>query len=989
VISRRAMSLTAVGVHVYAGGFTLGVSKHFDVLAVFEDSGYGVSTHLANFPEVPVHVGLPWTVDGLQPDLVYSNPPCAIFSPVGVSMRGGSHAWRTDPRVSCWYDCFDLAERLRPRVFALESVPQAYVRGRELVDDLTRRALSLGYSVTHLLVNAAYLGAPQARRRFFFIAHDVSVFAPGIRAVAPNWSPPPTAGEVLDAVEDPGPWTVSDKPPPELIARTLPGHGLRETWEHLNPNYEETRSDRGTIPGRPMIMEYRVNPDAPFGAWVQDTVYHHRELRKLGENEMRALCGFPLDFKLLGRNPGENGSLLARGVLPSVAEWLARAATAALEGSKGDWSDRAVWCHDMRKPDVDPVNLTELYIDDTVTTVGFDDTASDTGLLPEGPRARIPRVELLDKHVPYDPEQMTGFEDPKVLSGAPETAGIACTEAVTAGETATLTDLRGGDTCQSGATAGETAFTTPVGDTFAVRDVENLPKPVNGEKSGEFIKRLLCDTDLDAGEVVVAVHRSYLGRKTRVSDVYFNYRALLKSGTTVRPWPRVGAQQVDAQQVSAQQVSAQQVDAQRVDAQQVDAQQVGAVMSARCVVTGTPRRVAIVEWFPRCCGATDFGAHLSTARPGLELVSVSASGRPLKSWNTPWTWRTLPLSEAARIINDEYDAVVLTDVACLGLRPQSDGSPPWYAGVLSEVRVPTTAVFHGGMNVKSGHDSAIDALFSSPGFCGSVVTVRSEQAKTRLSRWTPRIVVNPFLPYREDRASGVDPDRARTREVISTARLMTNKGQQAFLTVVDALSGNVNAWGYNSSGRSASVAWMLYEAGLALGLRAEREPLVDPRFAHLKNPLSNRFHTGKFTLTTPSGRSFAYHGGYSKLSDVDWSPWLHVSLFNASFHGLLEYTVLDAVHAGCVVAVPEGTVAPGTYDGLVELPYRSSTMSMSTGEVKCDFDNAGVVTVINRVLNLTDDKLRELQARQLRSVRARHGSASVWRSVEVALKGVQ
>ncbi len=168
--------LTALGCHIYAGGFTCGLVRHFDVIGVFEDGGYGASTHRLNFPSIPVHIGKPWPVEQYKNKVsfVATNPPCAIFSAAGIRTTRGADAWRTDPRKGCWYDCFQLVDDLTPRAWCLESVTQAYTTGRELVDEFTKLALIRGYSVSHVLINAVYYGVPQKRKRFFLVLHRAS-----------------------------------------------------------------------------------------------------------------------------------------------------------------------------------------------------------------------------------------------------------------------------------------------------------------------------------------------------------------------------------------------------------------------------------------------------------------------------------------------------------------------------------------------------------------------------------------------------------------------------------------------------------------------------------------------------------------------------------------------------------------------------------------------------------------------------------------------
>ena len=70
---------TALGVHVYAGGFSLGIRKGgFDVVAHLESGDYGLATMRRNQRRVPVHIDpRTWPVAELAGgiDLVYGNPP--------------------------------------------------------------------------------------------------------------------------------------------------------------------------------------------------------------------------------------------------------------------------------------------------------------------------------------------------------------------------------------------------------------------------------------------------------------------------------------------------------------------------------------------------------------------------------------------------------------------------------------------------------------------------------------------------------------------------------------------------------------------------------------------------------------------------------------------------------------------------------------------------------------------------------------------------
>lgn len=312
--------LTAAGAYVFAGGHTIGVEQHFKVLAHLEDNPpYGGKTFRLNRPWIPVYAGHErWAAAPLDPlDYLYCNPPCAIVSVAGKSVKHGADSWKTDERTNCIHRCFAEFRRRRPTFFTLESVCQLYTRARELVDELEAEALSMGYAVTHLFINAKWHGVAQERKRYFFMAHKME-FNP----VALNYAPPATVGERLELVEDPGFVHPSTDRWTKLFRKLEPGEGLRHRWELENPESTWTRNAQGGVVGRPRQMEHRIWLDRPMGAFIGDFFVHPTLPRRLGLNEAKVLCGFPLDWEFA--NEAQGFSELARGVMPPVAEWLAR-----------------------------------------------------------------------------------------------------------------------------------------------------------------------------------------------------------------------------------------------------------------------------------------------------------------------------------------------------------------------------------------------------------------------------------------------------------------------------------------------------------------------------------------------------------------------------------------------------------------------------------------------------------------------------------------
>ncbi len=273
---------------------------------------------------------------------------CAIFSTAGISTSRGKDAWREDPRLGCWHRAWEVFESTQPKVFALESVCQAYTKGKELIDGWTRAALNLGYSVTHLLEDAVWCGLPQKRKRFFFIAY---------RPWLPlqfrfDFTDPPTIGEVLAKVHEPGHVAEHCKGERgikyrQCIIQTRPGGKLSTTYDDLG--YGGKFGPKGNVIGRPGFMYCRLNNETTMGAFTGDFFIHPDEDRFIGVEEMKALCGYPSWFTLLGL-PSGHASMLARAVLPPVGAWLARSVRKVLRQPERPWVPQTVTLVDLRKP---------------------------------------------------------------------------------------------------------------------------------------------------------------------------------------------------------------------------------------------------------------------------------------------------------------------------------------------------------------------------------------------------------------------------------------------------------------------------------------------------------------------------------------------------------------------------------------------------------------------------------------------------------------
>ena len=369
----------ALAAYVFAGGFHVGMRRHFDVRVSLE-AGYGVPTARRNFPDMKFyHPESAWPLDDLEAegpyDLIYGNPPCAAWS----GNNPNSHdpgAWKNDPRVACTHHHFKLLERFRPKVWVWESVTQAPDKGRELVEDLTARAQELGYSVTQVFHDARWLNTPQIRKRWFFVAHRIT-----IPWRTPNWAPPTSAVEALAEVTPRGP-RVSEGHDDlvQILGRMVPGERLYKFWEReVCPPDRQVRNARGQVSGRPSFGIVRLKTEGPASATVGYSMVHPVEHRFLTINEVQALAGFPDDFEFLG-NVSAQLDLIARGVMPPVADWLGSSIVEAIRAG-----------HQIDIPAIDTVDFREPpapYLTEEEKTKTMPKNAKAAA-----PAAKVPDVE--------------------------------------------------------------------------------------------------------------------------------------------------------------------------------------------------------------------------------------------------------------------------------------------------------------------------------------------------------------------------------------------------------------------------------------------------------------------------------------------------------------------------------------------------------------------------------------------------------------------
>lgn len=322
---------------------------------------------------------------GLKPgelDLMDGSPPCASFSTAGKREKHWGKAKKYSDTVQRTDDLFfefiRLLDGLKPKVFVAENV-SGLVKGvaKGYFLEILAKLKSCGYRVGVKVLDAQWLGVPQARQRTIFIGvredlGRVPVFPKplpyrytlrdalpwiGRGKYGPTWKPadapsptvsahgsynPVTSHQGLELVEaritggtgaafdQKGRAFDPDKPCPTVLGTkpnqfTVEGldmsrFAIGKEWDRLRPGES---SDR-------YFNLVRPHPDAPCPTICAShghpgiaSVTHPTEKRKLSIQELKRICAFPDDFILTG-SYAKQWERLGRAVPPVMAAAIAR-----------------------------------------------------------------------------------------------------------------------------------------------------------------------------------------------------------------------------------------------------------------------------------------------------------------------------------------------------------------------------------------------------------------------------------------------------------------------------------------------------------------------------------------------------------------------------------------------------------------------------------------------------------------------------------------
>lgn len=149
------------------GGMSLGIEKAgFNVVAGFELWEPAMRVYADNFKHPVFKQDLSNVeksvakIAQFKPELIVGGPPCQDFSTAGHQDESLGRAI-----LSVHYS--EIVTMLRPRYFVMENV--ANIRKSQAFKKVIRNFKGAGYGLTQRILDAAYCGVPQSRKRMFVV----------------------------------------------------------------------------------------------------------------------------------------------------------------------------------------------------------------------------------------------------------------------------------------------------------------------------------------------------------------------------------------------------------------------------------------------------------------------------------------------------------------------------------------------------------------------------------------------------------------------------------------------------------------------------------------------------------------------------------------------------------------------------------------------------------------------------------------------------
>jgi len=294
------MNMRFIDLFAGCGGMTLGFKNAgFEPVAAFDNWDAAIKVYQANFKHDIQKLDLSdWEksltiIDAYQFDMIIGGPPCQDFSHAG---KRNEDLGRADLTVNF----SQIIANKKPRWFVMENVDRTVKSKR--YQNACQILRDAGYSMTQRIIDAAFCGVPQRRKRLFLIGELGLSLSVGNKAIA----------SYLDNNLSSKPMTVTD-----YLGDSL---GIAHYYRHPR-NYsrravfsvdEPSPTVRGV--NRPIPKTYKMHP--------KDTAPISDDVRSLTTIERSYLQTFPDNFKFDGSKT-DLEQMIGNAVPVKQAEYIA------------------------------------------------------------------------------------------------------------------------------------------------------------------------------------------------------------------------------------------------------------------------------------------------------------------------------------------------------------------------------------------------------------------------------------------------------------------------------------------------------------------------------------------------------------------------------------------------------------------------------------------------------------------------------------------
>lgn len=265
-------------------------------------------------------------------DFLEGSPPCSPFSTAGkLDKLWGKVKQYSDAEQRAddlFFEFARLVEGIQPKVFAAENV-SGLVKGKAVgyFRQILRTLRAAGYQVEARLLDASYLGVPQARQRIIFV---------GVRndlGISPKFPEPNnqrfTVQDVLDSVRQLEKIDGDYLDPETNTSIGLEKYAVGIEWDKTKIGES---SEKYFQLVKPALDKPVGTITATAGVIGAASVSHPLQKRKFTLEELRMLSSFPADFILTGTYQ-QRAERIGRSVPPFMAKAVGEVIAKEILGS--------------------------------------------------------------------------------------------------------------------------------------------------------------------------------------------------------------------------------------------------------------------------------------------------------------------------------------------------------------------------------------------------------------------------------------------------------------------------------------------------------------------------------------------------------------------------------------------------------------------------------------------------------------------------------